>query len=142
MVNKRNDGNDAAKDEARTPIEIFRKLCRSCGKSKPLEEFHDDKNTKDGKHVFCKTCRNAYQRKLSAVKKAQREANGEVPKKRPSRNLRCPLCGETSTVRFQPRNRNFACRCGCRFTRADAEAAMVVEEIPAFKREPVEVMGR
>jgi len=46
MTNKRNDGNAAAKDEARTPTEIFRKLD---------DEFHFDVDAAaDWKNKLCK----------------------------------------------------------------------------------------
>lgn len=33
------------------------KLCRGCGKSKPLIEFNNDKYKKDGLDNFCRVCR-------------------------------------------------------------------------------------
>lgn len=34
------------------------KLCRKCGETKPLDQFHNDKATKDGKGSACKVCKN------------------------------------------------------------------------------------
>jgi len=32
------------------------KLCRRCGETKPLSEFHKDKQAKDGHYGYCKGC--------------------------------------------------------------------------------------
>jgi len=34
------------------------KKCNKCGHTKPLEEFHKDKNCKGGRTTICKLCRN------------------------------------------------------------------------------------
>src|SRR6266849_488145 len=36
------------------------KKCTTCGKEKPLEEFHKTKNHKDGRHQKCKACAKIY----------------------------------------------------------------------------------
>ena len=46
------------------------KRCRECGETKPLDEFYDKKDMKDGKQSHCKSCHNAR-------KAAWREANPE-----------------------------------------------------------------
>lgn len=33
------------------------KLCKSCGKTKPVGDFHRDKNRLDGRYCTCKKCR-------------------------------------------------------------------------------------
>jgi len=35
------------------------KLCKKCGETKPLENFHNDRASKDGKCNSCKSCKNA-----------------------------------------------------------------------------------
>jgi hypothetical protein len=35
------------------------KRCRDCGLTKPLEDFPRNKNSKDGRHTYCKQCHNA-----------------------------------------------------------------------------------
>ena len=35
------------------------KRCPDCGDSKPLEDFPRNKNSKDGRHAYCKPCYNA-----------------------------------------------------------------------------------
>ena len=35
------------------------KRCRDCGLWKPLEEFPRNRNSKDGRHTYCKPCHNA-----------------------------------------------------------------------------------
>jgi hypothetical protein len=35
------------------------KRCPDCGETKPLEAFPRNKNTKDGRHTYCKPCHNA-----------------------------------------------------------------------------------
>jgi len=39
------------------------KKCTICGEIKPLDDFHNTKQTKDGKNCQCKVCRNANSRK-------------------------------------------------------------------------------
>jgi len=35
------------------------KHCPNCGQTKQLEEFPRNKNSKDGRHAYCKPCHNA-----------------------------------------------------------------------------------
>jgi hypothetical protein len=35
------------------------KRCPDCGLTKPLEDFPRNKNSKDGRHTYCKPCHNA-----------------------------------------------------------------------------------
>jgi hypothetical protein len=35
------------------------KRCPDCGEVKPLDEFPRNKNSKDGRHTYCKPCHNA-----------------------------------------------------------------------------------
>jgi hypothetical protein len=35
------------------------KRCPDCGETKPLEQFPRNKNSKDGRHTYCKPCHNA-----------------------------------------------------------------------------------
>ena len=35
------------------------KRCPDCGLTKPLEEFPRNRNSKDGRHAYCKPCHNA-----------------------------------------------------------------------------------
>lgn len=46
------------------------KLCPDCGEVKPLDEFYDKKNGKDGKATYCKPCHNV---RSDAWKKANPE---------------------------------------------------------------------
>jgi hypothetical protein len=36
----------------------MKKRCPDCGKWKPLEEFPRNKNSKDGRHAYCRPCHN------------------------------------------------------------------------------------
>jgi hypothetical protein len=53
------------------------KLCNSekygCGKLKPLSEFGNKKDAKDGKYYICKECRKKYDKKLYENKKELRK---------------------------------------------------------------------
>lgn len=40
------------------------KKCTKCQNEKPLDEFHNVKRNKDGKHNKCKTCASEYQKSL------------------------------------------------------------------------------
>jgi hypothetical protein len=35
------------------------KRCPDCGETKALDEFPRNKNSKDGRHTYCKPCHNA-----------------------------------------------------------------------------------
>lgn len=37
-----------------------KKRCRICGRSKPLDDFYRNKNTKDGRASYCKLCQDGY----------------------------------------------------------------------------------
>jgi hypothetical protein len=42
------------------------KVCRDCGETKPLDDFHRCKTAKDGHQPYCKPCRLLYLRDLAA----------------------------------------------------------------------------
>ena len=42
------------------------KTCRKCGETKPLDEFHRRKSSRDGRQACCKTCRRAQQSEYDA----------------------------------------------------------------------------
>jgi hypothetical protein len=41
------------------PMFHVNKRCPDCGESKPLEAFPRNKNSRDGRHPYCKPCHNA-----------------------------------------------------------------------------------
>jgi hypothetical protein len=45
------------------------KICRECGVSKPLEEYHVYKAQKDGRAIRCKECVNRIHREKTQLKK-------------------------------------------------------------------------
>lgn len=56
------------------------KRCARCGNSKPLEEFHRDKNRKDGHYAYCKVCTlskqsESYHNDVTASRERKRRAN-------------------------------------------------------------------
>lgn len=50
------------------------KLCRKCGKVKPVKEFCSDAHQYDGRSCYCKDCINARQREYIALRKQGRSA--------------------------------------------------------------------
>lgn len=42
------------------------KLCKACGQTKSLDDFHNDRSKPDGKNFYCKSCMNAKTRKYAA----------------------------------------------------------------------------
>jgi hypothetical protein len=48
------------------------KLCRKCGKVKPVKEFCSDAHQYDGRSCYCRDRVNARQRKYSALRKQGR----------------------------------------------------------------------
>lgn len=49
-------------------MEEKKKVCRVCGKEKPLSEFHANSKAKDGHLNRCKACCSEYWKKYSASK--------------------------------------------------------------------------
>ncbi len=47
------------------------KHCNKCGQDKPLSEFHNDKNSRDGKTRNCKACNNAKSREDGRRRRAE-----------------------------------------------------------------------
>jgi hypothetical protein len=56
-------------------LEEGEKVCRRCGKNKPLTDFATDHRKADGRCYWCKACKNAYARAWKQSKK-----NAEVAK--------------------------------------------------------------
>lgn len=54
------------------------KICRCCGKLKPLSEFGKDRQFADGHDTKCKECRNARRREIAAAKRTKRRAEKEA----------------------------------------------------------------
>ena len=52
------------------------KKCSKCGKTKPLDEFHNQKRGKYGKHPYCKKC------SIERNKKYRQEHREEIKKQR------------------------------------------------------------
>ena len=67
------------------------KVCSKCGAWKPLEEFGNDKHTKDGKCSNCKECRKRYRennkQKISEYHKEYKKKNKEKIKEYNEKNL-------------------------------------------------------
>lgn len=57
------------------------KPCAHCKESKPLDEYHRNKDTKDGRVTICKSCtrlyREANKERIAAVAKAWHQAHPE-----------------------------------------------------------------
>jgi hypothetical protein len=53
------------------------KRCRSCGATKPLEDFHRSPVSKDGRAARCKSCRNAEARSYRERRRRVEEAADE-----------------------------------------------------------------
>lgn len=51
--------------------EIKTKVCKRCGKEAPITEFSKNKQSKDGHHIYCRTCRNELALKYYYNKKAR-----------------------------------------------------------------------
>lgn len=62
---------------------MSRKTCTKCGESKPLGEYHNSVNTKDGRYAMCKPCVNA---KNAAWRKANKGKVAECKKRYYMRN--------------------------------------------------------
>jgi len=57
------------------------KVCSKCQQEKPLSEFHNNSNSKDGKHWWCKQCRKEYR---------QTERGREVDRRASKKYARTP----------------------------------------------------
>ena len=67
------------------------KFCPKCGESKPLNEFHNDRHSSDGKTSRCKLCNNAatkeYRNSSEGVRARNLEHNQEYRRDHPERYL-------------------------------------------------------
>ena len=62
----------------------MKKKCRDCGEEKPLDEFHNDKRSKDGKQPYCKAChhaRSAVWNKANPERAAENRRRGNLKRK-------------------------------------------------------------
>ena len=67
----------------RTNILVQLKQCPKCGELKPLGDFHNDKNSQDGKTRRCKECNNTASRdRWPIAKLTQKPRNPEVTRAR------------------------------------------------------------
>lgn len=94
------------------------KLCRICGETKPLDQFHNDKSKKDGKKTLCKPCnimksksfqktdsgrahRSIANKKYSSGNRKKRNAHKLVERAIAAGKLQrgpCEVCGEVKAV--------------------------------------------
>lgn len=51
------------------------KVCRRCGGRKPLEDFHNNRRSKDGKRNDCAVCTRFYEKSLRQRKKEEAKAS-------------------------------------------------------------------
>lgn len=92
-------------DAAAAP-KMREKHCNRCGETKPVDQFHNDKNRKDGKCPYCRPCNAAQMAKWRAEhpdrsKQAARRATlrkygltvEDYEKILKSQNGRCAICG-------------------------------------------------
>lgn len=53
------------------------KLCKTCGETKPLDQFHNDRSKADGKNFYCKPCMIAKQREYAARPARRPDIDGQ-----------------------------------------------------------------
>lgn len=63
-------------------MEKLTKICTKCGIEKSLEDFHKDKNTKDGRRSWCKDCSNQYRREHRNIEKEKEYAKNHKKESR------------------------------------------------------------
>jgi hypothetical protein len=54
--------------------EVAEKTCKSCGRTKPITEFHKNRIRKDGHHSWCRQCSRERQRLLRNPEKTRRDS--------------------------------------------------------------------
>lgn len=69
------------------------KTCKSCGDEKPIDSFHVDSKSRDGRHASCKRCRKKYTDKYNSqnrdrINARQREYN-KIPTVRDRHKIWC-----------------------------------------------------
>lgn len=84
------------------------KNCYKCGEDKPLDEFHKNKNKKDGLQNYCKACakvRNRNYYLATPERNPQRQASNKMKREAARDYVRewlmshpCVDCGETDIV--------------------------------------------
>ncbi len=52
------------------------KLCKACGQTKPLDQFHNDRSKPDGKNFYCKPCMIAKQHEYAARPPRRKDPEG------------------------------------------------------------------
>lgn len=62
-------------EEMLMSIERKAKRCKNCFKIKDHSEFHVQKQMPDGRHMYCKVCRNKYQYQLQLKQRQKLEKN-------------------------------------------------------------------
>lgn len=78
-----------------------KKLCKDCGQTRPIDEFHRNRRSRDGLAYYCKSCANERQEASRRRRGMQRQkkASFEVPE-----GLKwCPDCGEVKPLADFPK---------------------------------------
>lgn len=71
------------------------KTCKKCGVDKPLEEFHHNKNFKDGRYRTCKMCRRAANKKRYKENKTK----NPIPSKAQEPEAETKLCQNCKKIK-------------------------------------------
>lgn len=75
------------------------KACITCKQEKELEDFHNRKNTADGKASICKVCKSAYDKKINGNKRTCLDCHRIIKGSRKKCEIcayenKCPFCGD------------------------------------------------
>lgn len=74
--------------------EMKTKVCRKCGKTLPISDFHKNKKSSDGLHSYCKECHKEYNLEYN---------RSNWRKKKDEAHKLLPVFTNPELSRFQPR---------------------------------------
>lgn len=91
--------------------EIKLKLCKKCGKEKPVTEFHKNSAMKDGLQLFCKECLKSINKKYyydnkDKYKKYYEDAKNDLEKSNKRKEYRKKLVEQGYFIKYYKEHKN------------------------------------
>lgn len=110
--------NRRTKEQIALDIQSKAKVCSTCGERKSFEEYHNKKDSPDGKHTHCKLCdykatrrsiesnpkRYRARRRVALLKYDYGLSVEEYDKMFKEQDGKCKICGSTDTGSAQTNN--------------------------------------
>jgi HNH endonuclease len=118
------------------------KLCRKCGEFKPYSEFTKNAQIKDGHHVYCKTCKHAYEATTPGTNGRGFRLTKQQLQLRTEK--RCGRCGQTKSVEdFTRLSTSVDGRyCYCRDCKREIEKARWDASSTSLKKREIQAISK